>query len=115
MSCSTYNGIYIYGTGGAPTGSVINNEDYVGLNVTGAAPDYDQGVFDLQGVNTSISGNTISGNAHAGVWLLASSGAKLTNNGWDGYVRACGRPGWRRWVAVTNGAANSTVRGIEPS
>jgi CSLREA domain-containing protein len=115
ITCSTYNGIYINGTGGAPTGTVINN-NYVGLNVTGATPNYDQGIFDWQSVNTSISGNTISGNAHAGVWLLASSGAKLTNN-WIGTDMSghAAIPNGIDGVAVTDGAANSMVGGIEPS
>jgi CSLREA domain-containing protein len=109
--CSSDNGVMIYGGGGAPTGTLIQN-NFIGLDLTGAMPNNGQGILDQQGSNTIITGNVISGNGAAGVWLLTSSGATLTENRIGTNVNGqVAIPNGIDGVAITDGATNNTVGG----
>jgi len=111
IACSSYNGIWINGSGGAPTGTVINYNN-IGVDSTGAMPNAGEGVRDQQGQNTAISDNTISGNGAAGVWLFNASGARLTNNRIGTNIAGTAAiPNGHDGVAITDGAANNYVGG----
>jgi CSLREA domain-containing protein len=109
--CSGSNGVYIYGPSGAPDGTDLQN-NVIGLNETRAMPNNGAGILDQQGQNTTITGNDISGNGAAGVWLLGSSGATLTNNYiGTNVIGQAATPNGNDGVAITDGATNNTVGG----
>jgi parallel beta-helix repeat protein len=110
--CSSNNGIWINGSGGAPAGTSIQNNT-IGLNSSGnRMPNGGEGVLDQQGHNTAITNNTISGNGGAGVWLFNASGASLTNNRIGTNIAGTAAiPNGHDGVAITDGATNNTVGG----
>ncbi len=111
IGCSMSNGIYISGLSGAPRGTYVHN-NFIGLNLTGATPNFNAGILDQEALNTTLSGNVISGNGNAGVWLLAANGVTLINNRIG--VNSSGVsavPNGYDGVAITDAATNITVGG----
>jgi parallel beta-helix repeat protein len=78
IGCSI-NGIKLKGDTGGPVQTAIQ-ENYIGLNQTGAMPNEDEGISDEYGQDTEIVGNTISGNAN-GIYFFQSTGGRVTGNG----------------------------------
>jgi parallel beta-helix repeat protein len=112
--CSGYEGIYILGTGGASNNTQITDN---GIGTEGSSfslGNNSNGIKDEHNSGTLISGNTISGNGAAGVWLYNTSNAVLTNNKIGTNISGMAAiPNGIDGVAITDGATNNTVGGYD--
>ncbi len=113
--CNGLEGVYVNNTAGSPTNTTIYSND-IGTNGDVALPNGGQGVLDLGGVGTEITGNIISGNGAAGIWLFASQNTIIRSNyiGLD-RMGSAPIPNGADGVAITDGAQNSTVGGSTSS
>lgn len=111
IACNGYYGITLDGAGGAVINTQIINND-IGLTLGGMASNAYGGILDDHSLDTTISGNVISGNLMAGVWLLHSSGAILTSNRIGTDISGLyAVPNGHDGVAITDDASDNVVGG----
>ena len=108
--CNAQHGVQISGTTGVSvTFNSIGTSDFIAL------PNGFTGIYGLGATGLYVSGNIISGNGWAGVWLDNSSGATVRHN-WIGTNQAgdAALPNGNDGVALTNGSHNDTIGGVTP-
>ncbi len=113
--CNSYNGIYIQGNSGLPTGVDINNND-IGVRADSDMGNGLKGILVDHASRALIRGNVISGNGDSGVGLAGATYVTMTynhigvsSNGSSVIPNAlCG-------VAIYDSAANNLIGGPNPT
>jgi titin len=111
ISGNSWTGLELNGSG--TSGNVVEG-DYVGTNATGNAPlaNPGAGVAISQGASSNtVTGNVISGNSYAGVWISASSNNVVSGDliglGSNGTTAVANAQG----VELLSGAIGNTIGG----